>query len=160
MLRTFSLDHTHDKPTWMQFGEAANVYLYLSQRRASAAEEEWVVIANYVVNLLIKFINKHLEAGIKGKEFMLEAVEECTVGVASVANPSFYLFSLHFDAKPGIVDSAIAMYRKFMLMVPTLTIRNHCNTGRCADGCKRMPDATVPSRCTVLYSPLQSDALR
>ena len=57
---------------------------------------------------------------------MLEAVEECTVGVASIANPSFYLFSLHLDAKPGIVDSAIAMYRKFMLMVATLTIWNHC----------------------------------
>ena len=57
---------------------------------------------------------------------MLEAVEEYNVGVAFVANPSFGLFSPHSDAKPGIVDSAIAMYSKFMLMVPTLAIQNHC----------------------------------
>ena len=33
---------------------------------------------------------------------------------------------------------------------------NHlCNAGRCADACKRMPDATVPSRCcTVHYNPI------
>lgn len=125
MLRVFSVDHTHDKPTWMQFGEATNVYLYLSQR-ASTAEEGWLLISNYVVNLLITFINKNLDLDNKGKEFKLESVEDYNVGVASVANPSFGLFSLHSDAKPGIVDSAVAMYSKFMLMVPTLAIQNNC----------------------------------
>ena len=65
MLRVFSLDHTHDQPTWMQFGKATNVYLYLSQR-ASAAEEGWLVISNYVVKLLINFINKNLDVDNKG----------------------------------------------------------------------------------------------
>ena len=124
MLRVFSTDHTHHKPTWLQFGDAASVHLYLSQR-ASAAEEGWLVIANYVINLLISYINKQLELDNKGKEFKLEGVEY-TAGVASVANPSFGLFALHSDAKPGIVDSAVAMYTKFMLMVPTLAIQNHC----------------------------------
>ena len=84
------------------------------------------MISNYVVNLLITFINKNLDIDNKGKDFKLEAVEEYNMGVAYVANPSFGLFSLHSDAKPGIVDSAVAMYSKFMLMVPTLAIQNNC----------------------------------
>jgi hypothetical protein len=124
MLRIFSTDHTFKNPTWLQFGSKEKIYLYLSQR-ASTAEEGWLTIANYVINLLIDFINLRLDADDKGKEFKLERVDY-TVGVASIANPAFGLFSLHSDAKPGIVDSALAMYSKFMLMVPTLGIQNHC----------------------------------
>jgi hypothetical protein len=124
MLRIFSTDHTFHNPTWLQFGSQEKIYLYLSQR-ASTAEEGWLTIANYVINLLIDYINLRLDADDKGKEFKLERVDY-TVGVASIANPAFGLFSLHSDAKPGIVDSASAMYSKFMLMVPTLGIQNHC----------------------------------
>ena len=113
MLRIFSMDHTYDKPTWMQFGEKNNIFLYLSQR-ASAAEEGWLTIANYVINLLIDFINKKLDNDKKGKEFKLERMEY-TVGVASLANPSLGLFSLHSDAKPGI-----------LLILPLLVSVNSC----------------------------------
>jgi hypothetical protein len=124
MLRIFSTDHTFHNPTWLQFGSHEKIYLYLSQR-ASTAEEGWLTIANYVINLLIDYINHRLDADDKGKEFRLERVDY-TVGVASIANPAFGLFALHSDAKPGIVDSALAMYSKLMLMVPTLGIQNHC----------------------------------
>ena len=47
-----------------------------------------------------------------------------------------------------------------MSVVVLLVVLVSCNAGRCADGCERMSDATVPSRCTVHYNPLQSDALQ
>jgi hypothetical protein len=148
MLRVFSIDHTHDKPSWMQFGEKKKIFLYLSQR-ASAAEEGWLKIANYVINLLIEYINNKLATDMKGKDYRLEPVEY-TVGVSSIANPSLGLFGLHSDSKPGIVDSGVLSYSKFMLMVPTLAIQNHW-AETCEISWVGKDDISGPKLCSIRH---------
>jgi hypothetical protein len=59
LLRIFSSNHTYNDPTWLQFGETKSVHLYLSQR-ASVAEESWLKISSYIINLLIGSINQQL----------------------------------------------------------------------------------------------------
>jgi hypothetical protein len=122
-LRIFSMDHTFEKPSWLQFGVKKNVYLYLSQK-ASAAEEGWMKIATYTINLLIQYINKKLHVSLY-RQYKLEPVEY-TVGVVNLSNPSLGLFALHSDDRPGIVDPTLPSFTRFSLMVPTLAIQNHC----------------------------------
>jgi SpoU rRNA methylase family enzyme len=60
LLCIFSTYHTQAQPSWLQFGTGANVFVYLS-RLASAAEQGFLKIQSYVINLLIDDINKALK---------------------------------------------------------------------------------------------------
>ena len=51
-----SIDHVDTKPTWLQFGDTSYIYLHLSQK-ASAAEEKWLFIVNFVMNTLVDMVN-------------------------------------------------------------------------------------------------------
>jgi hypothetical protein len=108
----------------MQFGKKSGVYLYLSQR-ASAAEEGWLKIVSFVVNLLIDDINKRLDSET-GSRYQLEQVLFDT-GVASVADPSHGSFAKHQDGFPGLVSASIKGFSRFLLVVPTLAFQNHCS---------------------------------
>jgi hypothetical protein len=121
-LRIFSLDHDFANPTWMQFGKKSGVYLYLSQR-ASAAEQSWLTIVSYVVNLLIDDINTRLDAE-SGSSFQLEQML-FDVGVASLADPSAGAFARHQDGFPGLIDPLVRGFSRFNLIVPTTAIQNH-----------------------------------
>jgi hypothetical protein len=123
-LRIFSVHHNYSNPTWMQFGKKSGVYLYLSQR-ASAAEEGWLKIVSFVVNLLIDDINKRLDSET-GSRYQLEQVLFDT-GVASVADPSHGSFAKHQDGFPGLVSASIKGFSRFLLVVPTLAFQNHCS---------------------------------
>ena len=122
LLRIFSTNHVFENPTWLQFGEKKNVYLYLSQR-ATAAEEGWLTIASYVINLLIDFINGHFDSETQGR-FQLECIDY-DAGVVNLANPAIGSFAIHSDDKPGLFDNSIPGWSKFLLMVPTLAVQNH-----------------------------------
>jgi hypothetical protein len=122
-LRIFSPLHQFKVPIWMQFGRKKNVYLFMSDK-ASAAEEGWLKIVSYVINLLVDFINKRLVAAT-GSRYRLEHVVYDT-GVASLSNPSVGSFARHQDGFHGLVDPSTPGYSRFMLMVPTFAIQNHC----------------------------------
>ena len=122
-LRIFSIDHTFDDPTWVQFGETKNVYLYLSQR-ASAAETGWLTIASHVINLLIDFANKSVADHTHGRYKKMLAHVEYGAGVVNLANPSAGSYGAHSDAKWGLVDPTVPGFTRFALMVPTLSFHN------------------------------------
>jgi hypothetical protein len=125
LMRIYSVHHTFDDPTWIQYGETKNVYMFLSQR-ASAAEEGWLTIASYIINLLVNCINDKLD-GIPGsKQYKLERIQY-DAGVVNVADPTVGSFAGHTDAKPGLVHPSVPGYSRFLLMVPTLAISNHCS---------------------------------
>jgi hypothetical protein len=123
LLRIFSANHDFEFPTWIQFGATKNVYLYLSQQ-ASAAEHGWLTIVSYVTNLLIDFVNKKLDQATANR-YRLEQVVFDT-GVASLANPSVGSFSKHQDGFDGLIHATTKGYSRFLLMVPTFAIQNHC----------------------------------
>ena len=100
----------------MQFGKKKGVYLYLSQR-ASAAEEGWLTIVSYIVNLLIDDINKRLDSET-GRRYRLEQVLFDT-GVASLADPSLGSYARHQDGFPGLIDPLVKGFSRFNLVVPT-----------------------------------------
>jgi hypothetical protein len=54
------LDHVDTKPIWLQSGDSTDVYLYLLQK-VSAAKEKWFSIVNFVMNLLVGFVNKRIK---------------------------------------------------------------------------------------------------
>jgi hypothetical protein len=130
-IRVASLDHVDTLPTWLQFGETTDVYLYLSQK-ASAAEEKWLQIVNYVMNLLVKFVNSRIkeEHGGSTRKFELMRKRDYRVAVGSASNPIEGNFGWHQDGKNGIVAIGDANYSTFQLMVPTFCLQNysHPNT--------------------------------
>ena len=121
-LRIFSAVHDFENPTWMQFGKKKGVYLYLSQR-ASAAEEGWLTIVSYIVNLLIDDINKRLD-NETGRRYRLEQVI-FDAGVASLADPSLGSYARHQDGFPGLIDPLVKGFSRFDLVVPTAAFQNH-----------------------------------
>ena len=121
-LRIFSSNHDFENPTWMQFGKKSGVYLYLSQR-ASAAEQSWLTIASYIVNLLIDDINKRLDSET-GARFRLEQILFDT-GVSSLADPSLGSFARHQDGFPGLIDPLRRGFTRYNLIVPTTAFQNH-----------------------------------
>ena len=130
-IRVASMDHVDTKPTWLQFGDSVDVYLYLSQK-ASAAEEKWLFIVNYVMNLLVEMVNSRVKATIGGKGRRLELMRkrDYRVAVGSASNPLEGNYGKHGDAKNGIVIPGDIDYSTYQLMVPTLCIQNyaHANT--------------------------------
>jgi hypothetical protein len=87
-IRVSSLYHVNTKPVWLQFGDMSHVYLYLSQK-ASVAEEKWLYIINYVMKLLIEFVNSEIKR-ICGKHIprnkLLRVCSFCTT-VSSISHP-------------------------------------------------------------------------
>ena len=122
-LRICSIHHTFEDPTWVQFGDTKNVYLFLSQR-ASTAEAGWLNIASYVINLLIDFANQSVETQTHGRYNKKLAYVEYGAGVVNLANPSAGSYGAHADAKWGLVDPTVPGYTRFSLIVPTLSIQN------------------------------------
>jgi len=131
-IRVASPDHVDTKPVWLQFGDTADVYLYLSQK-ASVAEEKWLSIVNFVMNLLVEFVNKRIKEFSPGRKLEgsdLMRTRSYGVVVSSASNPIQGNYGWHRDGKNGIVDEGDAKYNSSQLMVPTLCLQNyaHSNT--------------------------------
>jgi hypothetical protein len=130
-IRVAALDRVDTKPIWLQFGDTTDVYLYLSQK-ASAAEEKWLSIVNFVMNLLVEFVNNRIKVqhGTRVRELELMRKRDYRVAVCSASNPLEGNFGWHQDGKNGIVVIGDAQYSTFQLMVPTLCLQNysHPNT--------------------------------
>jgi hypothetical protein len=123
LLRIVAANHTYNEPTWLQFGEAKSVHLYLSQR-ASVAEESWLKISSYIINLLIGSINQQLNVLTCGR-YKLEQVN-CNVGVVTLGNPSACGIGAHSDGKNGQMCANTPGYGRFQMNVVTLGVQNHC----------------------------------
>ena len=125
-IRVASIDHVDTKPTWLQFGDTSNIYLYLSQK-ASAAEEKWLFIVNFVMNLLVDMVNSRVKAQHGGRGCRLERMRkrDYRVAVGSASNPLEGNFGRHQDGKNGIVIYGDAKYSTHQLMVPTLCLQNY-----------------------------------
>ena len=122
-LRVFSAIHDFKNPTWLQFGKKNGVYLYLSER-ATAAEEGWLRIVSYVINLLIDDINKRLDTDT-GFRYRLEQVTyDCAA--ASLSDPSTGSFARHQDGFNGLIAYQQRGYGRLNLVVPTMSFQNHC----------------------------------
>jgi hypothetical protein len=126
-IRVASLDHIDTKPIWLQFGDT-DVYLYLSQK-ASAAEEKWLFIVNFVMNLLVDFANDRIKAQHGGKGHRLELMRkrDYRVAVGSASNPLQGNYGKHQDGKNGTVKPGDPNYSTYQLMVPTLCIQNYAH---------------------------------
>jgi hypothetical protein len=125
-IRIASTLHETSKPVWMKFGDETNIYLYLSQK-ASAAEEKWICIVNFVMKLLCTFVNQYIRKNANGPvpsdELMRLRVFDTAVSNTGHPNDSDY--GLHTDAKHGLVDQEDPKRNSFNLIVPTLCIQNH-----------------------------------
>ena len=124
LLRIFSTYHTPDSPSWVQFGTVNKPFVYLS-RLASAAEQGFLKIQSYVINLLIDDINERLKSIDTNGKYHLEYYH-FDIGVVSLGNPTTSSLAEHEDGKPGIVCPHTPSFSRFMLMVPTLAFQNNC----------------------------------
>jgi hypothetical protein len=128
-IRVASLDHVDTNPTWLQFGDKSDVYLYFSQK-ASVAEEKWLVVVNYVMNLLVDFVNTGVKKNVpsgKVRKFERLRKRDYRVAVGSASNPLLGNFGWHSDGKNGIVNVGDPNYSTFHLMVPTFCIQNYAH---------------------------------
>jgi hypothetical protein len=113
LLRVFSNYHTFQQPTWLQFGEKKNVYLYLSQR-ASAAEEGWLKIASYLIELEVDYINSSLTKIPGSQQYILDPCDHALdTGVIGLGDPSESSFASHSDIRTGLTHPSIPGYRGF-----------------------------------------------
>ena len=124
LLRIFSTYHSQDHPSWVQFGNSKDVFVYLS-RLASAAEQGFLKIQSYVINLLIDDINKAVKSLDTHGICSLDHFHYDT-GVVSLGNPITSSLAAHQDAKPGIVCPHTPTFSLFLLMVPTMAFQNNC----------------------------------
>jgi hypothetical protein len=125
LLRVFSTYHTEHEPSWVQFGDKASVFLYLS-RLASAAEQGFLKIQSYVINLLLEDINSTLaKLSTTNGKYRLEPFQYDT-GVVALGNPTTSSLGAHQDGKPGIICPHTHTFSPFMLMVPTMAFQNNC----------------------------------
>ena len=96
-------------------------------RRVSAAEEKWLLIVNYVMKLLVDFVNAHLTR-VSPRQVPTESlmrIRRYGTLVENTGNPSSGNYGRHHDAKPGLVDPADPQFSRYQLMVPTLCLQNH-----------------------------------
>ena len=107
----------------VQFGETKSVHLYLSQH-ASVAEESWLKISSFIINLLIGSINQRLNVRTC-RRYKLEQVNY-DVGVVTLGNPSACSIGAHSDGKKGLVCANTPGYGRFQMNVVTLGVQNHC----------------------------------
>jgi hypothetical protein len=130
-VRVSSTHHVNTKPTWLQFGDTTDVYLYLSQK-ASVGEELWLKIVNFLLDHLMVFVNKQSKEGV-GTMGWFPADKYLTVPtfgaiIAACSNPREGNYGIHSDKKPGLVHAATPGFSGFNLIVPTLCIQNHCQS--------------------------------
>jgi hypothetical protein len=131
-IRVASTHHVSTHPIWIQFGNDSNTYLYLS-RKVSAAEEKWLLIVNFVMKLLVDFVNAHIKRVSQRpvpSENLMRIRRYCTV-VENTGNPRNGNYGRHHDAKPGLVDPSDPRFSRFQLMVPTLCLQNHSVANTC-----------------------------
>ena len=124
LLRIFTTYHTQDQPSWLHFGNSTNVFVFLS-KLASAAEQAFLKIQTYVINLLIDDINKEVKYLDTHGRYALDPFYYDT-GVVSLGNPATSSLAAHQDGKPGIVCPHTPSYSRFMHMVPTMAFQNNC----------------------------------
>ena len=126
-IRVSSMDHVNTKPTWLQFGDKTDVYLYLSQK-ASVAEETWLSIVNHVMTLLVEQVNLAIKNAqpdkVPASKLLRHRNYRVTVG--SISDPNEGNYGPHDDGKPGTVLAGDPNFSLFQLMVPTLCIQNYC----------------------------------
>jgi hypothetical protein len=136
-IRVSSVDHVNSKPIWVQFGEKSDPYLYLSQK-ASAGEELWLKIVNYLMGLLEGFVNSYVESAVQkqkgvplppkaSRDKVYKAPRYATT-VAACGDPLVSLFGKHTDSRPGLYSDDIPQYSRENLIVPTGCIQNHCQS--------------------------------
>jgi hypothetical protein len=121
------LHHVSTKPIWLQFGDMVNTYLYLS-RKVSAVEEKWLLIVNYVMRLLVDFVNARLVRESPNQVAPADKLMRiCRYGtlVEDTGPPRCGNHGLHEDGKPGLVDPSDPRFSRFQFMVPTLCLQNH-----------------------------------
>jgi hypothetical protein len=124
LLRVYSNYHSFHVPTWLQFGEQKDVYLYLSQC-ASAAEEGWLKIADFIIKLEIDHINSFLDTIPGTKQYRIDPVDhKLDAGLAVCCDPSLSSFAGHTDCKTGLTHHSVPGYSRFFLQVMTLAIAN------------------------------------
>ena len=133
-IRVSSSDHLNSKPVWVQFGEKSDPYLYLSQK-ASAGEELWLKIVNYLMHLLEEFVNEFVSSEVSrirgglpplssDSEKMYKAPRYAT-NVAACGDPLVSLFGKHTDLRFGLDSATIPLFSRDNLIVPTGCIQNH-----------------------------------
>lgn len=125
-IRFSSTKHVEDKPLWVQFGEDSQRYLYLS-RKASVGEEAWLKIVNYVMDLLVKYVNAHIkkvhgENISKAKLLRLKIFTELVNGIAKPIDGNY---GAHGDDRNGTVSKTDPQFSRFMLTVPALCLQNY-----------------------------------
>jgi len=133
-IRVSSCDHLNSKPVWVQFGDKSDPYLYLSQK-ASAGEELWLKIVNYVMGLLEAFVNNSVANSMRteppGPHSSFPAndkkyrVPRYATNVAACGDPLVSLFGKHSDLRPGLASDDLPMFTRDNLVVPTGCIQNH-----------------------------------
>ena len=124
LLRIFSKNHSAEHPSWIQFGGKSHPFIYLS-RCASAAEQGFLRIQSYIINLLIGDINEKLKVlDTEGNYKLLPYTYD--TGVVSLGDPTTSSLAAHQDGRPGIVCPHTPSFSRFMLMVPTLAFQNNC----------------------------------
>ena len=126
-IRVSSIHHTSNQPIWLQFGSRESAYLYLS-RTASSAEEKWLHIVNYVMKLLVNFVNNRIRRLFPTQTVPMEKLlrlRQYGTLVGTTGNPRTANYGRHHDAKPGLVDPTDARFSRYNLMVPTLCLQNH-----------------------------------
>jgi hypothetical protein len=111
---------------WLQFGDTSGVYLYLSQK-ASAAKEKWLYIVNFVLNLMVDFVNRSIKQqhGPNVDDQELLRKRAFGVVVSSASNPFEGNFGWHQDGKNGIVDEGDPRYSSAQLTATTLCLQNY-----------------------------------
>jgi hypothetical protein len=126
-IRIAPIHHVSNQPIWLQFGSSDPVYLYLS-RAASAAEEKWLIIVNYVMDLPVKFVNKSIKRACQPQHVpKRNLLRLCRYGtlVGNTGNPRTANYGRHHDAKPGFVDPSDPRFSPFQMMVPTICLQNY-----------------------------------
>jgi hypothetical protein len=126
-IRVASVHHVSNQPIWLQFRSSDSAYLSLS-RAASPAAEKWLIIVNYVMDLLVKFVSSSIQRACPTQHVPEgNLLRLCRYGtwVGNTGNPRTGNYGCHHDAKPGLVDPSDPRFSCFQLMVPTLCLQNH-----------------------------------
>jgi hypothetical protein len=125
-IRFSSVKHVNTQPLWVQFGDKNDVYLYLSQK-ASVAEEAWLTIVNYIMKLLVDFVNAYIKQvhGQNISKDKLLRTKIFTELVNGIAHPLDGNYGPHGDDRSGTVSRNDPQFSRFMLTVPTLCLQNY-----------------------------------
>jgi hypothetical protein len=120
----------------VQFGEKADPFLCLSQK-ASAGEELWLKIVNFLMGLLEEFVNDFVGAEVRKNgncassrsrwKENYKAPRHATT-VAACGDPLVSLFGKHTDLRHGLDSEDLPLFSRDNLIVPTGCMQNHCQS--------------------------------